>query len=170
MDLELSIYFEEVSYIYDRESIGHLRHIISWCHIALHDILRSCELCASLMFGHYVTFDYPYMMKSWLISIMWTCKIKELFSYILLSLLLRYWSMKYTGFTWFHTHTTRVALSMVHIQFRIGAHREEQFESEFGVSWSCGERLGCSVARTPLYLLLILLFTGMISLMLDLSF
>ena len=41
---------------------------------------------------------------------------------------------------------------MVQIQFRVGAHLEEQFESEFGVSWSCGELLGCSVAHTSLYL------------------
>lgn len=33
---ELSMYFKDVSCIYSRESTWHLRHIISWCCIALH--------------------------------------------------------------------------------------------------------------------------------------
>ena len=58
--------------------------------------------------------------------------------------------MRHTEYTWFRTHTTLVALFfVVQIRFRVGAHLEEQFESEFGVSWSCGELLGCSVATSP---------------------
>ena len=75
------------------------------------------------------------------------------------SLLLRCRSMIHTEYTWFRTHTTLVALFVVQIRFRVGAHLEEQFESEFGVSWSCGEQLGCFVAHTSLYLLRILLFS-----------
>ena len=67
--------------------------------------------------------------------------------------------MRHTEYMWFRTHTTLVALLVVHIRLRVGAHLEEQFESEFGVSWSCGELLGCSVAHTSLYLLRILLFS-----------
>ena len=65
--------------------------------------------------------------------------------------------MRHTEYTWFRTHITLVALFVVQIRFQVGAHLEEQFESEFGVSWSCGELLGCSVAHTSLYLLFILL-------------
>ncbi|XP_027769052.1 uncharacterized protein LOC107019492 [Solanum pennellii] len=41
--------------------------------------------------------------------------------------------MRHTGYTWFRTHTTLVALFVVQIRFRVGAHLVEQIESELGV-------------------------------------
>nr|XP_010324756.2 uncharacterized protein LOC104648663 [Solanum lycopersicum] len=41
--------------------------------------------------------------------------------------------MRHTGYRWFCTHTTLVALFVVQIRFRVEAHLVEQFESELGV-------------------------------------
>lgn len=57
--------------------------------------------------------------------------------------------MRYTRYTWIRTHTTLV-LFVVQIQFIVRAHLMEHFESMLGVSWSCREMLGYSVAHTTL--------------------
>ena len=41
--------------------------------------------------------------------------------------------MRHTGYTWFHTHTTLVALFVVQIRFLVGAYLVEEIESALEV-------------------------------------
>ena len=54
--------------------------------------------------------------------------------------------MRHTGYTWFCTHTTLVALFVVQIRFRVGVHLVEQIESELEV---LGVVVSCLVVPWP---------------------
>jgi len=126
-------------YISEEYHIYTIERILSILYISFHGVTLHCiSLHLSFLFEYVFywcwtlrDFDYPYLMENWLKSIRWTCKIKELFSYILMSLLLHCWSMRYIWYMWFCTHTTLVALFCGAYCIRIWAHFLE-LEFEFG--------------------------------------
>jgi len=68
MSYELSIYFRGVSCIYGWESTWHMRHIISWCHIALHLITLFILVDYMLYWWLYITWSLI-IDETWLVSI-----------------------------------------------------------------------------------------------------
>ena len=164
MGHELSMYFWGVSCIYGWVSTGYsetYHYMTSYC-IAFHPIIHSWWLYVSFGVWKILNVDFLYwrdLNSECNIYIYILVQSKNLFSYIT-PVTTSSWSVN--GTYWVHVvsylYYTCCTL-VVQIRFQVGAHLEEQFESEFGVSWSCGELLGCFVAHISLYLLPILLFS-----------
>ena len=156
MGHELSMYFRGVSCIYGWVSTGYsetYHYMASYC-IAYHPIIHSWWLYVSFGVWKILNVDFLYWWNLNSKCNIYICR-----------------SMRHTGYTWFRTHTTLVALFVVQIRFRVGAHLVEQIESGLKfleLWWAAWLFRGPHLPLSFTYS--VIQYSDRISLMLDLPF